>query len=118
MIKKKFVGWVQLRHEMTLCRVYVILRNFGSFDRRPIGNMASRYRTSQEQYGGNSSSQEVKMIHMDAIVKCSESSVVLQEDEEEDFDDHMNIYATTGLTMVKNPEPFSGLERLINFQVE
>ncbi|XP_019173689.1 PREDICTED: NAC domain-containing protein 90-like [Ipomoea nil] len=95
----------KLRHEMTLCRVYVILRNFGSFDRRPIGNMG----TSQE---------EVKMIPMEAINKCSESSVVQEEEEEEDFDDGMNVYATTGLTrMVKSPEPFSGLERLINFQL-
>nr|GMD21360.1 NAC domain-containing protein 90-like [Ipomoea batatas] len=97
-------------------KVYVILRNFGSFDRRPIGNMAnSSYRTSQE-HGVNS--QEVKMVPMEAI-KCSESSVLQGEEEEEDFDDGMNVYATTGLTrMVKSsPEPFSGLDRLINFQL-
>ncbi|XP_031122657.1 NAC domain-containing protein 90-like [Ipomoea triloba] len=106
----------KLRHEMTLCRVYVILRNFGSFDRRPIGNMAnSSYRTSQE-HGVNS--QEVKMIPMEAI-KCSQSSVLQgEEEEEDDFDDGMNVYTTTGLTrMVKSPEPFSGLDRLINFQL-
>lgn len=42
---------MQLRHEMSVCRVYVISGSFRAFDRRPLGTVIRE--TSSHQADGN-----------------------------------------------------------------
>jgi len=44
---------MQLRHEISLCRVYVVSGSFRAFDRRPLGAEASETSCSQQQVHGN-----------------------------------------------------------------
>lgn len=47
--------WVlQLRHELSLCRVYIVSGSFRAFDRRPVVIESSRDVVAQENVGSHS----------------------------------------------------------------
>ena len=61
---------MQLRNELSLCRVYVSSGSFRSFDRRPLGSETSR--TGFRQIPGDPSTQTTQTV--EKISSSSESS--------------------------------------------
>ncbi|KAK7324853.1 hypothetical protein VNO77_28733 [Canavalia gladiata] len=49
----------KLRHEFSLCRVYVISGSFRSFDRRPLEGSRRELRVDRDEGGGSGSAQQV-----------------------------------------------------------
>ncbi|XP_019199158.1 PREDICTED: NAC domain-containing protein 90 [Ipomoea nil] len=113
----------KLRHEMSLCRIYVISGSFRAFDRRPIGAPQSSLQRRESGEGGggsgcsnininiiNDDDKTKTLMELETSKKSSSPPPPLSASlmDEQCDDGRMKMESTTNLnlcSMVKNVEP-------------
>ncbi|KGN64940.1 NAC domain-containing protein 90 [Cucumis sativus] len=76
----------KLRHEFSLCRVYVISGCFRAFDRRPMESIAAARKNADSKRKGKVSSPEISCSAA-AMVHCDGSGSNWRMDEDEEFEE-------------------------------
>ncbi|KAK4369449.1 hypothetical protein RND71_013241 [Anisodus tanguticus] len=71
---------MQLRHEMSLCRVYVISSSFRAFDRRPVAPITTR-EPAKTVINQESAAISVKNVSKIEAISSPDESLAMEEQE-------------------------------------